>query len=675
MSGIVGVFNRNDDPLEALEISQMLDSVSHRGPDGNDTWLGEKAGFGHCMLWTTPESLTESLPITNQQGNLVITSDARIDNRAELLASLELDESKSITIGDSQLILASYEKWKDDCVQHLIGDFSFAIWDEDRQSLFCARDHIGVKPFYYSASDARFYFASEIKALIKLPKISREIDPVKIGEFLLLEFHDKVNTSYRDVLRLPPAHTLTVTSKSLSIKQYWKLDPNKELVLGSDEEYAAAFRKIFTEAVRCRLRSAFPTGSHLSGGLDSSSVTCVARDVLRTENREPLHTISNVFDDVPECDERQFIQEVLEGGDVVAHYVHADQFGPLTDVDDIRRYEDEALLGPSHHYPRRLAQKANDIGVRIVLDGLDGDNVVSHGLLRLSELSSSGSWKTFAKEAAAVARRHEQPVETVFKLYGLTAFQRDVRTLNISSCLGAAYNLRRHAKLSIYSTIWHWGLKPTIRKRFKRSNRHQQKRLETLSIESQPPYNKKLSLLQPKFIADNDFAARVQQFAAKTEEPTTAKAHHYQGLTHGVLPFVLEQMDRITATFGIEERHPFMDKRLVEFCLSLPAEQKLRHGWGRFVMRAGLADALPEKIRWRGGKTNMGPSTYQGLMKIDRALLEHKLANDIEKVANLVVLDVFWKAYSRLSSDRATESDFMLVWRVLIVANWMNNYT
>ena len=168
---------------------------------------------------------------------------------------------------------------------------------------------------------------------------------------------------------------------------YWSLDPTSELRLGSDEEYAAAYREMFTEAVRCRLRSAFPRGSHLSGGLDSSSVTCVARKLSQQTDTARWHTFSNIFEDVPQCDERPFINAVLAQGGYIPHYIHADRSSPLMDLERVFWHQEEPAIGPNHFLPWQLNRAASQAGVRVVLDGFDGDTTVSHGAVRFTELA------------------------------------------------------------------------------------------------------------------------------------------------------------------------------------------------------------------------------------------------------------------------------------------------
>lgn len=295
MSGIMGIYYLGDRPVDREDLGMMVETLAHRGPDGADIWIDNSVGFGHRMLWTTPESLLEKLPLANSTGDLIITSDARIDNRDELISKLQLNNCASEKITDSQLILAAYEKWGEQSPEHLLGDFAFAIWDKRQQSVFCARDHLGVKPFYYYYQAGKaFIFASEIKALLCLQQVPRQLNEVRIADYLTLTMEDRAITSYQDILRLPPAHSMVVSQSGMEIKSYWELDPHREIKMDSNEAYAEKFREIFTEAVRCRLRSAFPIASQLSGGLDSSAVTCVARDLL-AEKIKLRYTQSPLF--------------------------------------------------------------------------------------------------------------------------------------------------------------------------------------------------------------------------------------------------------------------------------------------------------------------------------------------------------------------------------------------
>ena len=282
MSSITGILYRDRRLINQETILKMNNSLSHRGPDGSAFWNIGSVAIGHQMLYTTKESLHEILPFYDDKTDLAITADARIDNRHDL--AIELDIVDDENISDSYFILKSYEKWGELCPKHLLGDFAFAIWDNNENKLFCARDHMGVKPFYYYLNENIFIFSTEIKALFTLSEVPKELNEKKLALYLNRDILDKELTFYKDIKSLPGAHKLIITSENFVNEIYWKLDPNFNLKMDTEEDYANAFRELFAEAVKCRLRSHYPIGFELSGGLDSSSIVCMAKKILRGED-------------------------------------------------------------------------------------------------------------------------------------------------------------------------------------------------------------------------------------------------------------------------------------------------------------------------------------------------------------------------------------------------------
>ncbi len=665
MSGIAGIYYLDGRTVNREELGRMVDILAHRGPDNSDIWSEESVGLGHRMLWTTPESLLEKLPLVDQTGDLVITADARIDNREELIAALELTDRPVEKITDSQLILFAYEKWGESCVGHLLGDFAFAIWDQRQQILFCARDHFGVKPFYYYYKAGQtFIFASEIKALVCLPEVPKRLNEVRIADYLALMMEDKSITSYQGILRLPPAQTLTVSyGRGIRLRSYWSLNPSYELRLNSNQEYADAFKEIFTEAVRCRVRSAFPVGSHLSGGLDSSSVTCIARELLPQKAGSGLHTFSNVFDDVPECDERPFINAILAQGGLIPHYVHADQFGPLSDWKHFFQYEDEALIGPSAFLPWGLNRATQQQGVRICLDGFDGDTTVSHGAVYFTELARKGQWVTFATEANATSKHFDTSPLGILSHYGLMYLEELARQWRWVAFARAANEINQHFKVSRQTLFLHHGLKALA---------PQSVRQVWRSLRGGNNVNSVPSLINPSFAHQIGLNDRIQTFDLPQSPPSTVREDQWRTLTSGLFALTLELVDRSAAAFSIESRHPFMDKRLIEFCLALPPEQKLDQGWSRIVMRRAMDGVLPKEVQWRGGKTDMTPNFLHGLLSLNRELLDQVVLGDSGSIKAYVDLNALHSSHNRLvSGGKVKDEDIMAVWRAVTLALWL----
>ena len=206
--------------VEKTVFGEMVDVLKHRGPDGTGAWSEGAVALGHQMLHTTPESLTEALPAGNPAQTVWITADARIDNREDMLREFELSGAAALETSDSQLIRLAYEKWGDACPEKLIGAFAFAIWDASRRRLFCARDHYGLKPFYYCHVPGRFFaLASELKAILKMPEAPRVLNETAVADHLLAPVEiDATVTFFKDIHRLAPGHSMTVTAEELRSK-------------------------------------------------------------------------------------------------------------------------------------------------------------------------------------------------------------------------------------------------------------------------------------------------------------------------------------------------------------------------------------------------------------------------------------------------------------------------
>lgn len=629
MSAIVGLVHSSSQPVDQEELARMVATLAHRGPDGSDMWRGGPVGLGHQMLHTTPESLHERLPLANRRGDMVITADARIDNRAELIDALGLHDRAPGAIADSELILAAYERWGEQCPARLLGDFAFAIWDVRSQTLFCARDHFGVRSLYYHQSPALFAFATEIKGLLALPQVPRRVSEARIADYLQFHFEDRVSTFYQDIVRLPPGHALTVRGGQLRTWRYYALELLPELRLRSDEAYAEAYRAIFTEAVRCRMRSLSPIGSMLSGGMDSSSVTCVARAIALEQGLGPIETFSAIFDEVKASDERPYMQAVIDQGHISPNFTHGDQVTPLSNLDQVLWHEDEPYYAPNLFINWEMWGEARRKGVRVLLDGIMGDSTAAHGFEYLGELAYHGRWLSLAREVRALGRHHGQPFWPLYRRY-------------------------------LWQEGLQWRLPGGGRELWRRWRGHQ------------PTQSPLLPLINADFARRYNLAERIAQADAAAEHPiTSARAVHLQGLTTGLITSALEAFDRGVAAFGIEARLPFMDRRLVELCVALPARQKFQDGWNRSMVRRGLSRELPEKVRLRLDKGLLGHNFRHGLAA-ERAQIEQSLQAAPELIGPYINVPALASLYQRfLTQDKKANEGLMVLLVSLILATWL----
>ena len=601
-------------------------ALSHRGPDGAGAWSAGPAAFAHVALWTTPESRRERQPLASAAGN-VIVADARLDNRLDLIATLGIPGEAAREVGDAELILRAYERWGEGCAAKLVGDFAFAIWNSRSPQVFCARDHVGVKPLYYYQAPTVFVFASEIKALLTIPMVPYALNPRRVADHLVGLVDDPASTFYRDILRVPAGHAMTITRDGMRLRRYWSLDPTSELRLGSDEAYAEAFRECFSESVRSRLRGSHPVGCMLSGGLDTSSIVATARQVGGSTG-SALDTFTAIFQGLPaadlrKIDERAFVDAVVAQGGLKVHYIQGDLLGPLSEVDRALWHFDEAFAAPNLSLHWAMYGAAQNAGVRALLDGIDGDTTVSHGLERLPALAAAGRIGALSRELQALSRRHGHGI----------------------------------ARLA-----WQCAIEPLVpvalRQRFGR-------------LRGQKPRWLAQSIIRPEFSRRMGVVDRLEAHErAQGRGGRSARAQHCQAMQSGLIPYALELADKAAAAFGVEPRYPFFDRRLMELCLSLPADQKLHDGWSRMVMRRAMKGMLPESVRWRVSKANLGPNFTRGLLRYDRNRLTEVVEQPgaLEEFVDIVALR---RAYERYVTDPRSETDALTVYGAVVLGLWL----
>ena len=257
MSGIVGILNIDGSPVDRSLLARLTDYLAFRGPDAQETWSQGPVGLGHALLQTVDDTRPDSQPLS-LDGEVVIAADARIDGRAELRQELNSHGCHDLeNVPDVELILHAYLVWGDECAKHLLGDFAFAIWDGRRRQLFCARDHFGIKPFYYAQVGDSLIFSNTLNCLRLHPRVSDELNDLAIGDFLLFDCNqDQSTTTFADIRRLPPAHYLTWQPGSLRLERYWSLPLiDRPLRYSRPQDYVEHFKALLTQAVADRLRT------------------------------------------------------------------------------------------------------------------------------------------------------------------------------------------------------------------------------------------------------------------------------------------------------------------------------------------------------------------------------------------------------------------------------------
>ena len=665
MSAIAGLLHLDGRPANAETIGAMTDAIAHRGPDGGGTWNDGPVAFGHQLLHVTPESLHEQQPVV--RGSRVLTADARIDNRDELDRALRLPRlSEGDVRTDPEYILAAYEKWGEDCVDHLVGAFAFALWDGDRKRMIVARDPMGIKPlFFYHRPGRAFAFATEIKSLLALEEVSRELDEERIAELLFLRPISGERTIYREVRHFQHAHMCSVGPEHFAYRPYWRPEAGPELRLSSDAEYAEAFREQMTEAVRCRMRSAFPITSALSGGLDSSTIACLARDILAERGEGPLDTLSCIFPgaseaDLEKIDERKYMEAVVDAGGIRPHYVRGDLSSPMEAQDQYFWHGDEPYWGPNVFLHWEMWREASALGSRVFLDGLDGDSTVSHGWDFLIDLAYGAQWDRFEEVVGALIERNDYRPDAIIRQFGLSGLRAAAEAGQRRRVLSGALQFRRRFGIPLRSTLKFLVPDEALRRLFALRGR---------SVVHNPTYR---SLGPNEFVAP-EFAQRFSM--GGTAEPTpylSMREGHADQLADAQFPHTLSLTDRFAAAFRIEPRYPFFDKRLVEFCVSLPAEQRLGDGWTRLIMRRAMEGILPPAVQWRLGKASLGSNFKDNLVEKDRDRILDVARSVGPRTQQYLNVEAFGEVWERVLAGRSRSHDYASLYSMTLLGSWLS---
>ncbi|OFV95345.1 MAG: asparagine synthase (glutamine-hydrolyzing) [Acidobacteria bacterium RIFCSPLOWO2_12_FULL_54_10] len=563
MSGIAGIFNLDGCPADETLLRRMTETIAHRGPDGSGHWLKGPIGLGHRMLHTTPESLLETQPLTDESGAFTITLDGRVDNREELRSALEANGWKLRSETDTELVLRAYQCWGEECPEKIRGDFAFATWDARNQELFCARDIMGIKSFYYQSDSRTFRFASELHQILEDPAVLRQPNEEAVAHYLSGTPIRLEETLFAGIFQLPRAHRMKITASKVCTECYWHVDRIPEISYRNDVEYSHHFLEVFQEAVLCRLRSHRFIAAELSGGLDSSSIVSVAQCALSNGSVDGagLETFSLSFPGEP-YDESPYIQTVIQKWGLNSNFVGEGFPETPAYLEQCCRYKDFPY-GPSGEMFNTEMALLQAKGGRVLLTGDGGDQLLNgspyHNADLLRRLNLSG------------AIRQSYADSRIFADWG--------------KAVSPHYILLRHG-------IW-----PLLPKSIKRLVERTVRGRDGLPPWIAPQFARRIRLLErlaePKMVG--------HRFRTIAQREVVLSQLDFPFYSH---------VDRYGSRFGIEYRHPFLDRKVIEYCLALPHEQLRRGDQTKFVLREAMKGFLPEKVRSRRTKALLGNHTF-----------------------------------------------------------------
>jgi len=556
MCGIAGIFHLSTPkPVDPLRVERMCDAMAHRGPDGAGVWTAPGVGLGHRRL-SIIDLAGSPQPMASTDGAAMLVFNGEIYNYRELREELKGAGAEFHTDGDSEVILAAWQKWGPDCVTRLHGMFAFAIYDQRERTLFLARDRLGVKPLFYAPlSDGSLVFASELKGLLAHPLLRREIDPLAIEDYLTWGYVPDHRSILQGVNKLPAGHTLLLRHDAPlpAPSQYWDVS-FAERRKGRAADLEAELLHLMRQAVTSRMVSDVPLGAFLSGGVDSSAVVALMAEA----SREPVKTCSIGFD-VAAADESTYAEQIARkfATDHRARTVSPDDFEHL---DALVGMFDEPFADASALPTWRVCQLARET-VTVALSG-DG-----------------------ADEAFAGYRRQ------VFQ-HG----EDRVRSLLPQALRGPVFG----GLGAIYPKA-DWAPRPLRAKTT----------LLALAGTSEEGYSRAVSIIPPELrqtlYSPEFLRLRGDYRAEQPFEETMRKAQARSGLDraqYADLKFwlpgdILTKVDRTSMAVSLEAREPLLDHRLIEFAASLPEHLRVRRGEGKWLLKKTMQRYLPDDILYR----------------------------------------------------------------------------
>jgi len=608
MSAVFGIVDASGERVEKKSIHTMLDAMPYKYSDDSATLTDGAVAFGHIMLWSTPESRYERLPC--RKDDFIITTDARLDNRTDLMKKLSLTERPQDQITDSDLILEAYKKWGEACPRYLVGDFAFAIWDAQHHQLFCARDHLGIRPFYYSLSTGNLTFSSTMDSLLAIRKAAVKENTEALASFTCYSTVAYDQTLYKEIMRLPMGSSMTYKEGVVHTERYWKPETIKQNRDITFQEAAEKAKELFDEAVSARLRSYSDVGCELSGGIDSSSVVC---SVSQLAPDKKIALFSQRYGDYA-CDEGEYIDEVTKKTGLDTYSVRCDK------IDYTHEYDMRFNYHINRHWPLYvtftqsfpLAEKMREEGIRILLTGQGGDHLFEGSVNVLRDYFQTFQFKKMLDEL-----KHYQFTKTALARFLLSPLLSKSSKKFLKKLLAVFRLSKAPAKTAYFNEercIYPYDI------------------TEDIHFSS---HSFKYDILS---IAGNRYAMWIDSFS-------------YQ---------FFEQ------NYGIEVRHPFFDVRLVEFALSLPAEYKLQKHIGKAVFREAMKKVLPEKIRCRKDKAEFSEVILDQIACLDL----DELFKDSEIVKRGYLSQ---HQLERLRSEYHLPQNTLMFWRIVNVEYWLKN--
>jgi asparagine synthase (glutamine-hydrolysing) len=592
MCGISGIIDKSNQKIDNLKLQNMNDLISHRGPNDEGFFYQSNFAFAHRRLSILDLSTDGHQPMSYLNEKYTLTYNGEIYNYLELKEELLAEGYFFNSDTDTEVILAAYDKWGQECIQHFNGMWAFALYDKDNEVIFCSRDRFGIKPFYYAELNSQFLFGSEIKQLLSCQD-KHVVEKNILIDYLVYGLLEHTNqTFFKDILKLPQSHNLIydLQTHTYEIKKYYSIEINADLQKLNEHQSVEKYAEYFRNAVQIRLRSDVKVGTCLSGGLDSSSIAAIASSLYEPDGKDKFCAIHAKSTEL-QTDESYYAKLVSKHCSLDLHVIEPSFKEFKESIEHVVYIQEEPFDSPSIFMQYFVMKQAKKIGCIVMLDGQGGDETLfgyeSYYPTYFASLLKNWDIKTFVNELINV-KNFKIPKWKIFLKSFLLLFRRQTDGL-------VRYIKTRKVALKV---------------------QHDQKNIK----------------YKREFVSFKEFQIRE--------------------IMSGNMPALLRYEDKNSMCHSIETRLPFIDYKCVNFAISLADNIKYKDGFLKYILRKSVDKLLPSKITWRQNKFGFESPTSSWLNQhreiMAKSIYESKVLKTICRLDKIDLKDnaIFWRLYN-----------------------------
>jgi asparagine synthase (glutamine-hydrolysing) len=555
MCGIAGFLSFNRAPVDPGVLEGMINMIRHRGPDGCGIYIEGPLGLAHARLSIIDLSGGRQ-PMHYRECSLSITFNGEIFNYRELRDSLCARGHRFVTQSDTEVVLHLYAEYGEGCVQYLNGEWAFAIWDARRRTLFASRDRVGVRPFFYAVTDDALVFASELKAICAYPGFRRELDLVALDQIFTFWVTLPPRTILKGVQELPPAHTLTASEGRVCISPYWRLEYTPDYdAIECEEKRAAELRELLLDSTRLRLRSDVPVATYLSGGLDSTIVTALARKAADSR----LTTFSITFDQ-SHLDESNYQRDAIDFLHTDHQELHCSPGDIARVFPDVMWHTEKPVLRTAPAPLYLLSKLVRDNGYKVVVTGEGADEILGgYDIFKETKIRRFLSAQPHSQYRSRLLRR----------LYPYLPGLQKQPDAYLRHSFGVDPGDRDHP---FFSHQPRWQLTASLKAFFS------------------PQVTEALRDCDAYTVMAEDVPAGYEEWDQFSRAQYLETAYLLPGY------ILSSQGDRVAMANSVEARHPYLDHRLIDFAAKLPPQLKMKVLCEKYLLKRACADLVPPSV-------------------------------------------------------------------------------